>query len=155
MYICMSTSMDKAKQNKYMQVANFKANLFSKDPSTKVCALIIAPDSFQELSSGYNGMPRGINDYNMDRWNRPAKYMWVEHAERNAIYNASRRGTPIENAIMIVNKFPCADCSRAIIQCGIKAVITYKPVDDPKWNKSWEIAQEMLGEAKINVIYIE
>lgn len=145
--------MNKDKQEKYMKTAIFKAELFSKDPSTKVCALIIAPDSFQELSSGYNGMPRGIKEH-PERWERPAKYMWVEHAERNAIYNASRRGTPIENAIMVVNKFPCADCARSLIQAGIKHVITTEPTDEPRWNESWAVASEMLNEANVSVSYM-
>ena len=50
------------KLEKYMNLADYKANSFSKDPFAKVCALILAPDSLQELSSGFNGPPRKVDD---------------------------------------------------------------------------------------------
>lgn len=143
-----------AKQQKYMKLVEYNAELFSKDDSTKVSALILAPESFQILSSGYNGMPRGIDETIQSRWTRPTKYFWVEHAERNAIYNACRDGTPLKNSIIVVNKFPCADCARAIIQCGIKQVITPSPDDNPNWNESWKVSCDMLSEAGIFVNYV-
>jgi dCMP deaminase len=151
-----SNDVKKSKKlEKYMALANFKAEIFSKDPSAKVCALILAPDSMQELSSGFNGPPRKINDEIPERWERPAKYFWVEHAERNAIYNASRRGTPLEKSIMVVNKFPCADCARAIIQVGVVQLYTVRPdpIGAPQWAESWDASQTMLNEAGIDVIY--
>jgi dCMP deaminase len=139
---------------KFMQLAEFQAKLFSKDTSTQVCALLIAPNSYQQLSSGYNGLPRGVNDHITSRFERPAKYMWTEHAERNAIYNAARRGTPLEDSIVVVNKFPCADCARAIIQIGASSVITTKPdtILHPQWAESWKVSYEMFAEAGIRVM---
>lgn len=54
-------SLDKSIQ--YYQLAQQLAKIFSKDPSTQVGAILIAPDSYQILSMGYNGMPRGYNCY--------------------------------------------------------------------------------------------
>jgi dCMP deaminase len=144
-------SPKKAKQ--FMELAEFKANLFSKDEATQVCAIIVAPGSLQELSSGWNGIPRGVNESIQSRSERPAKYHWYEHAERNAIYNASRRGTPLEGSIMFINRYPCSDCARAIIQCGIKMIITV-PYDlkNEKWLESWRISEEMLAEVGIPVL---
>lgn len=144
-------SQKKAKQ--FMDLAEFKAKLFSKDEAAQVCAIIIAPDSLQELSSGWNGIPRGVNESIKVRSERPTKYHWYEHAERNAIYNASRRGTPLEGSIMVVNRYPCSDCARAIIQCGIKMVITV-PYDsnNKQWVESWNIASEMLAEVGIPIL---
>jgi dCMP deaminase len=57
-----------------------------------------------------------------NRWERPAKYQWVEHAERNAIYNAARMGIPLKGCTAYITLAPCADCTRALIQAGISAV---------------------------------
>ena len=65
----------------------------SKDPSMQVGVVIVGPDH-EVRSTGFNGFARGVNENYSSRWGRPAKYKWVEHAERNAIYNAARMGTP-------------------------------------------------------------
>lgn len=78
-------------------------------------------------SVGYNGMPRGCNDSDPSRNQRPEKYFWYEHAERNALYNAARVGTPLEGCTAIVTKFPCMDCMRGLIQSGIVEVMAPYP----------------------------
>lgn len=118
-------------------------------------AVYLAPDSFEVLALGYNGMPRGIDDSDPKRWERPLKYMRVEHAERNGLYNASRRGVEMRGAIAIVTLFPCADCARALIQSGIQAVVTTAPnMDDTRWDASFAISREMLLEVGIDLILI-
>ena len=96
----------------------------SKDPSTKVGCVIVGDDN-AILSMGFNGFPRGINENEKDRWARPEKYHWIEHAERNAIYNAARNGINLNGARAYLNwePRPCADCTRALIQVGIKEII--------------------------------
>ena len=61
----------------------------SKDDSTHLGAVIVSQDN-EIRSFGYNGLARGINDDVVERQERPEKYFWFEHAERNAIYNAGR-----------------------------------------------------------------
>ena len=126
---------------------------WSKDPSTQVGAIIITPNK-RIVATGYNGMPTNINDFKYDRWARPTKYMWVEHAERNAIYHAARHGTSIEGCSLYVTTFPCADCARAIIQSGISCLIAPYYTEDKKWIKSWKVSEEMLIEAKIGILAI-
>lgn len=96
----------------------------SKDPSTKVGCVIVGDDN-AVLSMGFNGFPRGIGENDSRRWKRPEKYHWVEHAERNAIYNAARNGINLNGARAYLNwePKPCADCTRALIQVGIKEII--------------------------------
>jgi len=94
----------------------------SKDPNTK-CAAIIIGQNNNIISTGYNGFPRGANDYDKAKWQKPEKYFWVEHAERNAIYNAALNGTKLESTILYASHFPCVDCARAIINSGIKRVV--------------------------------
>lgn len=107
----------------------------SKDPSTKVGCVLVGPEQ-QVLSTGYNGFPRGVRDYDRnhmedksildpDRWARPAKYAFVEHAERNAVFNAARHGIALRGAVAYLNfePKPCEGCARALIQSGIIAVV--------------------------------
>lgn len=96
----------------------------SKDPSTKVGCVIVGDDN-AILSMGFNGFPRGVDERDPARWERPEKYHWVEHAERNAIYNAARHGINLLGARAYLNwePKPCADCTRALIQAGIKEII--------------------------------
>lgn len=141
----------------YFKIAEFQANTLSKDPSSKVGCIFLKPKTYEQLTMGYNGMPRKINEsLDTGRWNRPQKYMWVEHAERNAIYNACRNGIPLENSIVITTKFPCCDCTRGIIQSGAIMIITSKPnMNDKNWKESSEVALEMIKEYGISLHYIE
>lgn len=140
---------------KYYRMARYQAKLFSKDPSTKVGALFLAPKSFEILSMGYNGMPRGIDDTKPERWTRPIKYKYVEHAERNGLFNANRRGIAMDGAIAVVCLFPCADCARGMIQAGIQAVVTMVPaLDDNRWDESFAVSRELLEEAGVQIILL-
>jgi dCMP deaminase len=94
----------------------------SKDPNTQVGCVIAGP-AHEIRSTGYNSLPRGIRDDVPERLERPTKYLWMEHAERNAIYNAARCGTPLEGCTLYVEIMPCMDCARAIVQAGIRQVV--------------------------------
>jgi dCMP deaminase len=127
----------------------------SKDRSTKVGCVIVGPDN-EIRSTGYNGFPRGINDDAPERHERPAKYLWTEHAERNAIYNAARSGISLKGCRAFLPWFPCMDCARAIVQSGIVELIAYKPdLKDQKWGREFVAAIEMFGEAGVSVRYVE
>lgn len=108
----------------FMTLVYFVA-MRSKDDNTHVGAVIIDQNK-SIISTGYNSFPRGMNDFNRERQERPEKYYWFEHAERNAIYNAGRIGIPLEGCIMYTAGMPCMDCARAIVQVGIKEVIIHK-----------------------------
>lgn len=93
----------------------------SKDLSTDVGCVIVGPDH-EIRSTGFNGFPRGCRDDVEDRKERPLKYVYTEHAERNAIYNAARNGVPLNWCTMYITHAPCTKCARGIIQAGIKEV---------------------------------
>lgn len=109
---------------KKMQFADKIASR-SKDPSTKVGANFKSISNgipTHPISFGYNGMPRGLNDNHPERNERPEKYLWYEHAERNAIYNAAR---PIlQDKIIFVSNFPNMESARGIVSSGISEVVT-------------------------------
>lgn len=94
----------------------------SKDPSTKVGAVFYHEHQTHPISFGYNGMPRGLDDFNVERNERPEKYQWYEHAERNAIYNVAR--PLLENRVVFLTHFPNMESARAIVSCGIKRVVS-------------------------------
>jgi dCMP deaminase len=126
---------------------------WSKDRSTQVGAVIVEPKSRVILSTGYNGMARGIDDDIEGRHVRPEKYLWTEHAERNAIFHAARHGIKLEGATMYLRWTPCSDCARAIIQAGLARVVC-APVseDTPEhWRHSFETALDMLHEAGVEL----
>ena len=146
----------KEKAVKYFQLAEHFANLFSKDPARKVGALCLHPESFAILSQGYNGFARGVDETKEARWERPAKYSYVCHAEANAIYNACRHGTSLDRSIAVVTMFPCSNCARALIQAGIRVVVTLKPdMNDPRWADEFAISLEMFQEVGMVMLYIE
>lgn len=133
------------------------ASKLSKDQSTKCGAVIVGP-GHEVRSTGYNSFPRGINDDVQERQERPDKYLWIEHAERNAIYNAARMGVSLVGCRIYQDWLPCADCARAIIQCGIVQIIvdggSYKNGNkewEERWGKSLNISKIMLDEAGIEV----
>ena len=105
----------------YLEVCRSLA-LRSKDPATQIGCVIVGP-AHEIRSTGYNSFPRGIRDTVPERLERPEKYLWIEHAERNAIYNAARAGTPLQDCTIYVELTPCMDCARAIVQAGIARVI--------------------------------
>jgi dCMP deaminase len=129
---------------------------WSKDRSTKVSAVIVDEESNIPVTFGYNGFPRGCNDDIESRHERPTKYLWTEHAERNAIYNAAREGRSLEGKTLYVSMFPCADCARGIIQSGISKVVTPEPnMALEVWKEQFDVSIRMMEEVGIKIIYLE
>lgn len=141
------------KAAKFMRLALTQAHEFSKDGSTKVAAMLIGRHSHEVRSSGYNGMPRGCNDDLPERHERPEKYFWFEHAERNAIYNAARVGTQLAGSLLLVTMHPCMDCARAIVQAGVEEVVSLAPHADFKdrWGSHVEKSAELFHECGVSV----
>lgn len=107
----------------FMGVAALSA-MRSKDPGTQVGACIVSPAN-KILSMGYNGFPIGCSDDDFP-WNREGapldnKYFYSTHSELNAILNY--RGGSLEGCKIYVTLFPCNECAKAIIQCGIKEIV--------------------------------
>lgn len=147
------------KIKKFMILSRAAASL-SKDRSTKLGAIILGK-GFEVKALGYNGFPRGVDDDVEARHERPLKYQFTEHAERNAIYNAARVGTPLQGSMLLLDSaiFVCTGCARAIINSGIKKVIIFRRMDYDKdrvarWAGEELISREMFKEAKVKVIEI-
>ena len=133
-----------------------QVKLKSKDKSTQIGAVIVGVDN-EVLSTGYNSFPRGLDDTIDERQERPEKYFWFEHAERNAIYNAARIGVSLKNStIYLTSGLPCMDCARGIVNSGVKIVwckteCTTK--NKEKWVESQMKSQQLLNECGVQVYY--
>lgn len=133
----------------------------SPDRSTKVGCVIVK--SHRVIARGINKMPKGIDDTVDARHERPTKYSWFEHAERNAIFEAARKGVSLEGTTLYCGSTlagpPCAECCRALIQSGITKVVGSVGDDDPntweaRWRDSMMVSLEMLKEAGIEFVTV-
>jgi len=120
----------------------------SKDPSTKVGCVIVGPDN-EVRSVGYNCFPRGIRDSESRLNDRREKLLFVEHSERNAVYNAARAGISLKGCRIYLPWLPCSDCARAIIQSGIVEVVTDNPNVPARWRRDFAVSLTMLHEAGV------
>ena len=93
-------------------------------------AVICATDNLI-VSTGFNGLARGVYDDPSILNEQGEKLIWICHAEANAILNAARVGARLEGGTIFVTKFPCLDCCNAIVQAGISRVYTH---DDKFWD---------------------
>lgn len=130
----------------------YTAASWSKDRSTQVGAIIVRNDN-EIIDVAYNGFPRGINDYWDCRHDRPMKYIFTEHAERNAINNCARKGISTEGCTMFTTLMPCHECARSIIQAGITTVY-YAEKASERFKVSSDHAKKMFDEAKIKLIFL-
>jgi len=128
-----------------MEMAEFAA-VRSKDPATKVGCIITTVDK-GVVSTGYNGIPRGVED-KPERMERPAKYLWTSHAEENAVAQAARSGVSLKGSTAYVTHAPCCRCARMLIQAGIECVV----VGDGKTSmpqEEFDTARTMFNEAGV------
>ena len=121
---------------------------WSKDPSTRVGAVLANPYTNAVIGLGYNGLPRGIEDDH--RLNdRNERLSIVVHAEVNAILNAN--GTAY-GATLYTTHQPCSQCAAAIINAGIKKVVY---IENEDFAKRWGYGGvSLLTEAGIEVMAV-
>lgn len=130
-----------------------EVSTWSKDQSTKVGAIITTKDG-SPVSWGFNGMPMGIDDDVESRHQRPEKYKWMAHAERNAMDLAPIGD--LSGCVMFVNFSPCPSCAQSIIQRKIDTVVVDERYTADKmpdrWKEDMLLAVEMLREAGVKVL---
>lgn len=123
---------------------------WSKDPSTKVGAVIASGKKF--ISLGYNGPPAGVSDEAILR-DRDTKLACTIHAEANAILSSE---LPVNGCTIYVTHYPCSGCAAMIVQKGIKRVVLTKPMDEgfvERWKASMEYTKCMFEDAGVSVVY--
>ncbi len=127
-------------------------SLLSKDPSTKVGAVIF-DEKRRLVSAGYNGFARGVQDKDERLLDRETKYKLTLHAEKNAIMFATG---PLDGATIVVTHPCCAQCAALVIQSGIKHVLWPRPSKDflSRWADDYAYALAQFTEAKVGVTEI-
>ena len=125
---------------------------WSKDPSTKVGAVIVDRNR-RVVSTGYNGIPRGVED-TFERLNdRNIKYKIILHAEENAMMYAKQ---PLgECSLYVTSLPPCSHCASLIIQSGIKNVYVNTTKIPDRWTESCKLTMEMFNEAGVELHFID
>ena len=140
--------------NEYFMGIAVLASKRSKDPNTQVGACIVSEENVI-ISTGYNGMPNGCSDDEFP-WGREGeandtKYPYVVHAELNAILNSN--GRKLKGSKLYVALFPCNECTKAIIQSGIKTI--YYLSDKYKDTPSTIASKRMLDAAGVKYQKLE
>lgn len=129
---------------KFLKLAKHVSD-WSKDPSTKVGAVIVDQDN-RIVSIGYNGFPKGVKDDGRLEA-RNIKYSLILHAEENALLFSKQdlKGCKIYTYPL----FPCSRCCSKIIQCGINEIIALKN-DNPRWQDSINLSIQICEEVGIS-----
>lgn len=93
----------------------------SPDAQTKVGAVLLS-ERGRQIASGFNGFLRGAHDHLLPK-SRPGKYVYMQHAERNLLYNCLDESISTRNTTVICTLSPCAECLRACYQAGVTCII--------------------------------
>lgn len=138
---------------RYLNIAK-EVSTWSKDPSTKVGAVIVDQEG-RVIGTGYNGFPRGVDDAPERYSNRELKYEFVVHAEVNAVLTAGHRarGGTLYVYPAFGSPSMCTGCAKVIIQSGVRRVVGLGENIDPerlkRWKSSLALAQTLCDEAGI------
>lgn len=135
-------------RNKYFLGLAAEMAAKSPDPSRKTGCVILKADG--DSVGGWNNFPSGV----FPRLERPAKYVFIEHAERAAIYFAAREGLALKDGTIYLTWFPCADCARAIVCSGIKKLVGYEP-DWSEVRYGFHDARTILQEGGVEIVFEE
>jgi dCMP deaminase len=125
--------------------------LGSHDPGRQVGAILV-DDAGNIIAKGANRPPLEMKitrgeSHQAINLNSEWKYFMLEHAERNAIFEANKFGRPAKGTTMYCTLFPCADCARAIVAAGIVRLIAPNfsgRAEDEKWQEHFKYTIEIL-----------
>jgi dCMP deaminase len=124
--------------------AAYKAAEMSTDRSTKNGAILVK-DGWNAVA-GWNHHVAGYGDEPAHH-ERPFKYWVTEHAERDVILKAARRGIKTEGLTMVANWVACPDCARAVVEAGIRHVICHAECMErmpERWKEQIDVGLEIL-----------
>lgn len=141
---------NKINWSEYFMGLALLSSMRSKDTHTKVGACIVNEKN-RVVGLGYNGMPDGCSDEEMP-WeygetNLNTKYYYVVHAELNAIINSYQND--LDGCTLYTTLFPCCECTKAIIQSGIKEIVYYS--DKYSENETTIASKMMLKMANVKI----
>lgn len=141
----------------YFMRLSYEIATKSKDLSTKFGAVLVKDK--RSIAFGYNGLPPNVKDYS-ERMQRPAKYKWTLHAEKNAIACAAKFGVDTNHSTLYIAGMPCAQCAAMLISSGIEKIVLHRPAVEiftkvSPYGEENEIATTMFSEASVEVSYVD
>jgi dCMP deaminase len=135
--------------DQYFMSMAYLVAMKSKDASTKVGSVAV-DDEHEILATGYNGFPRGFDDSDPARKEKPTKLIYMIHSENNTVISAARKGISLKGSTMYVTWCPCDKCALTIVQAGVKEVVTHKENPIPEsWAPAIDLAKEILSEGGV------
>ena len=137
---------------RYFELAQHVSH-WSKDPTTQVGAVCVGLDR-RLISLGYNGFPPGVSDLPERYADRPTKYLYTQHAERNALDNAA---FDLRGGTLATTMFPCTECAKSLISKGIKRLVTPpmpQIISEPSWRDDCPHSLAMMKEAGVKIACI-
>ena len=136
---------------RFIELSNMTAE-WSKDPSTKVGAVIVS-ESCKIAGQGYNGLFRGLDDSMLTYISRDEKLSLTAHAEANAYANRIHMPDN-EDLFIFVSKPMCLECAKLTVLNKIKAVYCCV-TDDPTFNARWNNDQSLSVLKRTGIEYYE
>lgn len=145
----MTSSIDTPRLREWAIDMAKHVSKLSKDPSTKVGAVIFDPKR-RIVSAGYNGFARGVKDAPKRLMDRGTKLKLTLHAEKNAILFAT---SPLDGCTLIVTHPCCAQCAAQVVQSGIAHVIWPRPAPEfmARWAEDYALSKAQFAEAGVTV----
>ena len=126
----------------------------STDPRTQVGAALVVPGGGGIVLAAWNRVPDSVR-LTGDNLTIESKNYCTEHAERSVIFKALKNGLPTAGLHMYCTWASCAECSRAIIEFGIKRVVTLRRLVEmtaPKWEGSVRAGLQMMHDSGVDVV---
>ncbi|MBS0236061.1 MAG: dCMP deaminase family protein [Proteobacteria bacterium] len=142
--------------DEYFMTMAYLVSMKSKDPRTRVGAVIVGPDN-EIRTTGFNGLPRSVEDKASRYHNREHKLLIVNHAEENAILHCALNGVSAKGCTLYCPWLPCSRCAKLIIQAGITEVVYDQSFpgnqaeQQHEWHLSMSLTMELLEEAGVKM----
>lgn len=114
----VKNTQERVDWNEYFMSLAYLISSRSPSEKIKVGAVIIKENRI--VTCGYNGYPSGAPHISIHRDGHEVNTI---HAEQNAISDAAKRGVSLEGSTLYVTHYPCINCTKNIISCGIKQII--------------------------------
>lgn len=128
----------------------------STNISTQNSALLVN-DNNTIILSATNSFPDKVAETEQRQKDKSVRQKYSVHAERNVIYKAAKAGIRTEGLTMVSPWATCTECAWAIIQSGIKRLVTHKQALDKSnsWQEDIDFAFAMLREAGVEIIIFD
>ena len=130
-----------------------EVSTWSKDPSTKVGAVLVRNKRI--VATGFNGFPQALTDFDCLLQNRERKYERIIHAEMNALLFTGMDGARGSDVFIYGMRGPCNNCTKHLIQAGVRRVVCCGPDPRPEWACELEVSKSILAEGLVEYLEIE